>query len=59
MFAACFDERNVMAKNKSEMEKIRLFLERWGGHNKVKDKVIVCQQRKARCRDRDVGKASG
>lgn len=46
MFAACFDERNVMTKNKSEVEKIRLFLERWEGHNKAKAKVIVCQKGK-------------
>lgn len=54
MFAACFDERNVMAKNKFKVEKIRLFLERWEGHNKAKHSVMVCQQRKARCRDSDV-----
>lgn len=43
-----------MAKNKSKVEKLRLFLERWELHNKAKDKVLVCQQRKARCRDSDV-----
>lgn len=38
----CFDERDVMAKNKPKAEKIRLFLERWEGRDKAKDKVIVC-----------------
>lgn len=54
MFAACFDERNVTAKNKSKVEKIRLFLERWEGHNQDEDEAIVCQQREARGTDRDV-----
>jgi len=54
MFATCFDERNVIAKNKSEVEKVRLLLERWEGHNKAEDRVVVCQRQKARCRDSDV-----
>lgn len=44
-----------MAKNKPKAEKIGLFLERWEGCDKAEDKVVVCHERKARCRENDVG----
>lgn len=42
-----------MAENKSKVEKISLFLERWEGRSKAKDRVTVCQRGNARCGDSD------
>lgn len=42
-----------MAENKFKVEKISLFLERWEGRSKAKDRVTVCQRGNARCGDGD------
>lgn len=48
-----------MAKNKSKVGNVSLFLQRWEGLNKAKDKVVVGRQRRARCRDSDLCPKNG